>query len=98
MQFTTIFTVLALAFSAAAAPAPAEKSSGGSTTITSCSNESKPVCCNKSDGLIGVDVLGLTCAVALLGGQCQGTSYCCETDAAEGDGINITALNCVKVA
>ncbi|KAL2257141.1 hypothetical protein VTK26DRAFT_603 [Humicola hyalothermophila] len=83
MQFSTIFTALALAMTAAAAPG---------AEITSCSNDNKPVCCNS--GLLGV----LDCTVAALGGQCQGQSYCCETNAAQGAGININALNCVKIA
>lgn len=73
MQFSTIFTALALAMTAAAAP-------GAAPSITSCSNDNKPVCCN--EGSLA-DVLGLTCAVAALGGQCQGQSYCCETNAAQ---------------
>lgn len=81
MQFSTVVTtILAVAMTASANPTVRRNGGGGGggggTTPASCSTSGeKPVCC---DGLLGV----LTCAVSVLGGNCNGNSYCCQTDAA----------------
>ncbi|KAK3943600.1 hypothetical protein QBC46DRAFT_351473 [Diplogelasinospora grovesii] len=93
MQFSTIFTVLAVAMTATATPVEnlvARNGGGGSTSTPSCSNNQKAVCCNSLLGVLG-------CAVNILGGSCSGTAYCCSTDAAPGTLINIQALNCVAI-
>ncbi|KAK4101161.1 hypothetical protein N658DRAFT_496453 [Parathielavia hyrcaniae] len=92
MQFSNIFTVLALAMTATALPAADVAARHDSKT---CNNEQKSVCCN--GGLLG----GIGCTVGVLsiltGDTCQGSAYCCETQAAAGAIVNINALNCVKV-
>ncbi|KAH7262805.1 hypothetical protein BKA59DRAFT_505827 [Fusarium tricinctum] len=88
MQFTTIASILAMATVAIAAPAPADieaRTGGGNTPV--CSAQAKQVCCN---GL-------LSCAVQVLGGNCGGNSYCCQTNAPVGAFINVALLNCVDI-
>jgi len=79
MQFTSIISVLALAMTAAALPAAenidllAPRTNNPAPACTN--NDQRPVCCT---GLFGI----LGCAVNILGGPCQGSSYCCSTTAA----------------
>ncbi|KAH6851058.1 hypothetical protein B0I37DRAFT_429511 [Chaetomium sp. MPI-CAGE-AT-0009] len=84
MQFTSLFTILAVAMTASALPAEVAPRLGG---ITSCSAQSANVCCN---GLA-------SCLVTALGKNCDGSSYCCETTAPQGGLVNVNALNCVKL-
>ncbi|KAK0634543.1 hypothetical protein B0T17DRAFT_513601 [Bombardia bombarda] len=93
MQITNIFTILAVAMTAAAAPAEmvARTGGGGSTTPGTCSTNEQPVCCNS----IGLDLL--LCAVNVLGGSCSGTTFCCSTNAAPGTVVNVQLLNCVSL-
>jgi hypothetical protein len=85
MQFTSLFTILAVAMTASALPSEVAPRLGG---ITSCSSQSANVCCNG---------LAADCLVTLLGKNCDGSSYCCETNAVQGGLVNVNALNCVKV-
>ncbi|KAH6640639.1 hypothetical protein F5144DRAFT_590072 [Chaetomium tenue] len=84
MQFTSLFTILAVAMTASALPSEVAPRLGG---ITSCSSQSANVCCN---GLA-------SCLVTVVGKNCDGSSYCCETNAVQGGLVNVDALNCVKV-
>ncbi|KAK4155996.1 hypothetical protein C8A00DRAFT_31159 [Chaetomidium leptoderma] len=94
MHFSNIFTISALAMTAAALPTAetvdllAPRTGGG--TETSCSNTGqKTVCCDS--------LLAILCTVSVLGGTCQSSSFCCSTDAAPGTLINIQLLNCLKL-
>ncbi|RGP80773.1 hydrophobin 3 precursor [Fusarium longipes] len=84
MQFS-IVTILAMATAAIAAPAENIEARTNNNPI--CSAQNNQVCCN---GL-------LSCAVQVLGSNCNGNSYCCETKAPTGVLINIDLLNCVKL-
>ncbi|KAK3314597.1 hypothetical protein B0H66DRAFT_605544 [Apodospora peruviana] len=88
MQFSSIFTILAIAMTTAAAPAEVEARNGGSP---SCNTDQKAVCCNTIVGAVLCDVVNI-----LSTGTCSAGSYCCSTDAPLGAFINIQALNCVK--
>lgn len=65
MKFTIVASALAMAVSACAT------GTGGGSTGGSCNANTKQVCCN---GL-------LSCAVQVLGKNCDGSAYCCKTDA-----------------
>lgn len=86
MQLTNLVTALAIAATTATALPAAEGRSaagldllaprtGGGHDGSLCNNNQQPVCCN---GLLGI----LGCAVGILGNNCEGASYCCETNAA----------------
>ncbi|KAJ3460427.1 hypothetical protein MRS44_011294 [Fusarium solani] len=60
---------------------------GGGSTGGSCNANTKQVCCN---GL-------LNCAVQVLGKNCDGSAYCCKTDAPVGALVNVALLNCVDL-
>lgn len=77
MQFSTIFTVLAVAMTASAAALPGN-GGGGDTSVVSCSSIQQNTCCQKTDGLLSV--LDITCSVNVIGGNCNGQAYCCESD------------------
>ncbi|CAG1994584.1 hypothetical protein SNK03_010382 [Fusarium graminearum] len=81
MQFSTLTTVFALVAAAVAAP----HGSGGNNPV--CSAQNNQVCCN---GL-------LSCAVQVLGSNCNGNAYCCNTEAPTGALINVALLNCVDL-
>ncbi|KAL4728760.1 hypothetical protein ACLX1H_003159 [Fusarium chlamydosporum] len=89
MQFSTLTTIFAMAAATIAAPADVEarhsKSGGGNNPV--CSAQNNQVCCN------GI----LSCAVQVLGSNCQGNAYCCKTDAPVGAFINVALLNCVDL-
>ncbi|CAG7561889.1 unnamed protein product [Fusarium equiseti] len=91
MQFSTLASVLTMAVAAIAAPADILEartgggSGGGNNAV--CSAQNNQVCCN---GL-------LSCAVQVLGSNCNGNSYCCESDAPVGALVNVALLNCVKL-
>ncbi|WZH40849.1 Hydrophobin 3 [Fusarium acuminatum] len=89
MQFSTIASILAMATAAIAAPAEVEARTGKGGNNPVCSAQNTQVCCN---GL-------LSCAVQVLGGNCGGNAYCCETDAPVVSGalINVALLNCVDL-
>lgn len=79
MQFSNVFTVLALAMTAAALPAVENvdvvaRTNSNPNPPSTCNNNQKNVCCNSVLGILG-------CAVNVLGGSCTGSSYCCTTDA-----------------
>ena len=65
MKFTIVTSALAMAVSACAT------GTGGGSTGGSCNANTKQVCCN---GL-------LNCAVQVLGKNCDGSAYCCKTEA-----------------
>ncbi|KAF4974600.1 hypothetical protein FZEAL_8527 [Fusarium zealandicum] len=93
MKFTIVASVLAMAATAIAAPAEVEArthgggggSGGGKTNV--CSANTKQVCCNGF----------LSCAVQVLGKNCDGSAYCCKTAAPVGALINVALLNCVDI-
>jgi hypothetical protein len=68
MQYTSIFTILALAMTAAAAPS--EKLPRVQSNIASCNSATQNVCCN------GV----ANCILTVAGKNCEGSAYCCDTD------------------
>ncbi|KAK4131284.1 hypothetical protein BT67DRAFT_160468 [Trichocladium antarcticum] len=91
MQLSNLFTILALAMTATALPA-AEGAveartgggggDGGGNDQSSCNNNQQNVCC-VNGGLLG-GLLNLSCTVSLLTGtgNCNGGTYCCETNTA----------------
>ncbi|KAK3305926.1 uncharacterized protein B0T15DRAFT_502952 [Chaetomium strumarium] len=95
MQFSNLFTVLALAMTATALPAAENVDVLAERTDTpppaKCNSSSTNVCCQ--GGILG----NILCAVSILGGSCTGQAYCCQTDAPAGVLINIQLLNCVKL-
>ncbi|KAK3904908.1 hypothetical protein C8A05DRAFT_13260 [Staphylotrichum tortipilum] len=84
MQFSSLFTLLAVAMTASAVPSG---HGGGSAEINACSSKTANVCCG---GLLG-------CVITLVGKECEGSSYCCDTTAPQGGVIDVNALNCVKL-
>jgi len=93
MQFSNLFTVLALAMTATALPAAENVDVLVERTDipSNCNAASTNVCCQ--GGVLG----GLLCAVSVIGGSCNGQAYCCNTDAPVGVLINIQLLNCLKL-
>lgn len=78
MQFSQLFTALAVAMTAAALPAGENVDKLAPRTekpVPSCTNNQQPVCCN---GLLG----NILCSVSILGGTCEGSTYCCSTNEA----------------
>ncbi|KAF4984816.1 hypothetical protein FDECE_17014 [Fusarium decemcellulare] len=69
--------------------APGNKGGDTTTTTTTCSNQQQQVCCN--GGILG------GCFVTILGSNCDGGSYCCETGSSAGGLVNINALNCLNL-
>ncbi|KAJ4347652.1 hypothetical protein N0V85_009752 [Neurospora sp. IMI 360204] len=104
MQFSSVFTLLTIAMTAAAAPAEVV----ARTTITpgSCTIPNyKPYCCQSLSstgggvlgGLLGLDLsAALACTVGVIGGQCNASVKCCKSDATNNGNalIFINALNC----
>ncbi|KAJ4331420.1 hypothetical protein N0V87_009164 [Didymella glomerata] len=71
MQFTSLFTIAAVAATAFSAALP-EAAPATSVTKYECSGTQKPVCCN-NESIIGV----LVCSV--LSNNCDGgNAYCCD--------------------
>jgi hypothetical protein len=111
MQFSNIFTLLAVAMTATALPAADNSNAVAPRTGGSCHTHQKQVCCN------GI----LTCLVTILGASCSGKTYCCETSSgpvsipcslhgvglcdwdkvlttvAQGTIVNVALLNCVDL-
>ncbi|KAJ4309163.1 hypothetical protein N0V84_011669 [Fusarium piperis] len=85
MKFTTVASVLAMAATAIATPTEVEARGGGSAGP--CNANAQQVCCN---GL-------LQCAVQVLGKNCDGSAYCCETAAPVGTLINTALLKSVNI-
>ncbi|KAK4115522.1 hypothetical protein N656DRAFT_795255 [Canariomyces notabilis] len=85
MQLSAIFTVLAVAMTAAAAPCP--NCPGGETNI--CSVEQSLYCCNAG-------LLNLICNVNVLGSSCTGQSFCCDNSVVQQGLVNVAA-QCIKV-
>ncbi|KAL2678972.1 hypothetical protein Neosp_009726 [[Neocosmospora] mangrovei] len=81
MKFTIVASALAMAVSTCAT------GTGGGSTGGSCNANTKQICCN---GL-------LSCAVQVLGKNCDGSAYCCKTDAPAGALVNVALLNCVDL-
>ena len=90
MQFTSLFTILAVAMTVAAAPAPEVIEA---RTTPTCNNQQTLHCCATKDTgkislswipilgpllnvVVGVDVGN--CAVNILGGACTGIQKCCQ--------------------
>jgi len=66
--------------------------------VGNCNVNQKQVCCN---GLLGCTVIPIIPIIPILSGSnngCQGESYCCETDAKAGAGVDISLLPCAKLA
>ncbi|KAJ3537299.1 hypothetical protein NM208_g6374 [Fusarium decemcellulare] len=94
MKYSATLATFTMAIVALAAPAELEArtggGSGGGGNPTTCSSTGqKQVCCN--------GVLALNCLVQILGSQCSGDAYCCETGAPIGSLITINALNCINL-
>ncbi|UPK94784.1 hypothetical protein LCI18_005719 [Fusarium solani-melongenae] len=85
MKFTTVASVLTMAATAITAPTKAEARGGGSAG--SCNANAQQVCCS---GL-------LNCVAQVLGKNCDGSAYCCQTSAPDGTLVNIALLNCVDI-
>ncbi len=71
MQFTSLFTILAVAMTTSALPSPnvAARGGGGGGTIASCNSiGNQVVCCD--------EILG--CLISV-GKTCDASAYCCET-------------------
>ncbi|KAL2016250.1 hypothetical protein VTK56DRAFT_4026 [Thermocarpiscus australiensis] len=93
MQLPSLFTVLAFAMTAAALPCSPDDAAPPRTDqheVEACDNNNQPVCCN--GGLLGI----LDCALAIVGGSCDGQSYCCSSNAFQNGVINVN-LGCTKV-
>lgn len=97
MQFSKIFTVLAVAMTAAAAPAPAELAARTSATCADQTNHNSPVCCSSISTILG-GLVGVGCLeVSILGGGAcanRPVNYCCSPHSVSGGLINISG-NCV---
>ncbi|KAI5919136.1 hypothetical protein F4810DRAFT_688508 [Camillea tinctor] len=92
MKYTAITAIFALvATMTVASPVEMEARTGTTTPApaSSCSNTQAQVCCS--------GLLELNCLVQLIGNQCSGQAYCCDTSAAAGSLINIQALNCISL-
>jgi hypothetical protein len=72
MQFTSLFTILAVAMTASALPAE-QVAPRAANQVASCNNVQSQVCC---DGVVG-------CTLNVLGTTCDGGSYCCDSDAVQ---------------
>ncbi|KAJ4291253.1 hypothetical protein N0V88_006254 [Collariella sp. IMI 366227] len=90
MQFKTLITALAVAMTASAMPAGSADAVEARTEPSVCNNNQKSVCCNGLLGLLG-------CTVGILGGNCNGEAYCCQTNAPLGSLINVQLLNCLHL-
>jgi hypothetical protein len=95
MQFSHLFTGLALAMAATALPAGENVDMLAPRTENppSCSNNQHVVCCNSVLPILG-DIL---CAVGILGSGCGGGTYCCSANGAPAGLISLNALNCLKI-
>ena len=65
MQFTSLFTILAVAMTASALPSEVAPRAN---QIGSCNSQTQNACC---DGLAG-------CLVVIAGSACKGEAYCCD--------------------
>ena len=80
MQFSNLVTALALAITATALPAGENADTLAPRTekpVPSCTNNQQPVCCDSIIPILG-DIL---CSISILGGTCEGSTYCCSTTA-----------------
>jgi hypothetical protein len=93
MQFSQIFTAMALAMTATALPAGENVDMLAPRTGPSCNNNQHTVCCNSVLPILG----NILCSVGILGSSCGGGTYCCSADAAPGTVINLQLLNCAKI-
>ena len=66
MQFTSLFTILAVAMTASALPSEV---AARANQIASCNSVAQNTCCN---GL-------LDCLITVVGETCKGEAYCCDT-------------------
>ncbi|KAF4338149.1 hydrophobin 3 precursor [Fusarium beomiforme] len=94
MQFTKIASIIAMASAAIAAPALNDYSVEPRTGSNNNNNE--PVCSTQGHKQVCCNGL-LSCAVQVLGSNCNANSYCCKTDAPTGALINVALLNCVDI-
>ncbi|KAK4033921.1 hypothetical protein C8A01DRAFT_39617 [Parachaetomium inaequale] len=86
MQFTSLFTILAVAMTASALPSDVVPRGGGGPSITSCSTQSANVCCN------GI----ASCLLNVAAKDCSADSYCCESSAVQAGLVNVAA-DCLKL-
>lgn len=76
MKQSIIVSILSMAMAVSAVPT--SLSPTNNVNVNQCSGgNNKQVCCN--NGLLGL----LTCSVQVLGGACDGSVTCCNTQAAE---------------
>lgn len=76
MKQSIIVSILSMAMAVSAVPTSIAPTNNGNVNQCSGGNN-KQVCCN--NGLLGL----LTCSVQVLGGACDGSVTCCNTQAAE---------------
>jgi hypothetical protein len=76
MKQSIIVSILSMAMAVSAVPTSLSPTNNGNVNQCSGGNN-KQVCCN--NGLLGL----LTCSVQVLGGACDGSVTCCNTQAAE---------------
>ncbi|GES65236.1 hypothetical protein OIDMADRAFT_182936 [Aspergillus terreus] len=55
----------------------------------SCNSNQEQICCSS--------LIGLDCLINLLGTNCGGGTYCCDSGSSGLSLINIDALNCVSL-
>jgi hypothetical protein len=101
MKFTTTLSVIALAGAAAATPVEIEARTGGGGgggNTPTCDSNQHQVCC--------ASVIGVQCLIDILGGNCNGGTYCCNAGGASvsyhpfltystRDFINLFILGCL---
>ncbi|KAL0471077.1 hypothetical protein QR685DRAFT_273743 [Neurospora intermedia] len=107
MQFTSVFTILAIAMTAAAAPAEVVPRTTTIDANTCSIDDYKPYCCQSMSGpagspgllnLIPVDLsASLGCVVGVIGSQCGASVKCCKDDVTNTGNsfLIINAANCV---
>jgi hypothetical protein len=82
MQFSHLFTAVALAMTATALPTGENVDKLAPRTdpvpVPTCNNNQQPVCCNSLIPILGQ----ILCSVSVLGGTCEGSARCCTTNAA----------------
>ncbi|KAK4159714.1 hypothetical protein QBC43DRAFT_123476 [Cladorrhinum sp. PSN259] len=101
MQFSAVFTILAMAMTTVALPTASENPvlAGRTSTTPACSNSGQnPVCCSATDTIpILIGLIPITipvCNIAIAGSTCSGKSACCTVSGNSGDSvIDINILN-----
>ncbi|KAK4095704.1 hypothetical protein N658DRAFT_511838 [Parathielavia hyrcaniae] len=93
MQYSSIFTILALAMTATAAPSEKAVRHGSSDdTIASCNSSTANVCCDGAANCI-LQIIHVGTK------SCTGTAYCCESNVLQGRSLTLVNVqaNCNKV-